>query len=373
MTKPTTTRAELRRMIMREVGTPFFRRFPSARTGATIDVTRTQITDVAFVQENDYWKEMWFYVVDGANAGAVRLITDFTLSNRTLLLEYPLDATFTTSDSYEIHSRFNAFEVHDAINQAIKVGFPAFFSTVGDDTLVMQEDTLTYDLSSLVVRPHTVHKVWVEQNSTPRLFTAVAGTANSVTAPSGVSLTDVTAAWRVSIYDGTGRGQLRSVVSVAGQVITVSPNWTITPNTTSKMCLWNPTEETSQWYRMMAVRFDAQEYPTRMYFSRTYPKSYGMRIRLQYIAQPPDLTADASTTVIPREYVVDKALATMYASRADDNRADRQRYQMLADQKEQKAELFARKNSYRLDSQTLWLEEDRAEPGNQSSDNPVAW
>jgi hypothetical protein len=63
----------------------------------------------------------------------------------------------------------------------------------------------------------------------------------SVTSASGSSLTSSSKTWtvnqwnnsQVKIIDGTGKGQVRNIVSSTSDTLNVAPDWTITPDTTS--------------------------------------------------------------------------------------------------------------------------------------------
>ena len=135
------------------------------------------------------------------------------------------------------------------------------------------------------------------------------------------------------------------MASISGQNVVVAVNWTTTPDTTSKWALWDASDE-YEWYRMTAVRFDAKEFPTIMYFPKDYDTVLGMRIRLHYMSGPVELATEGATTVVPKEYILHKALGLLYDMKINDNRADRQRFTALADQHHQLAEVYKQTHRY---------------------------
>lgn len=320
----------------------------------SIDTGSTSIlydSDLAY--GNDYWNGAWVYII-GTPDGEVRKINDFSNAG-SILPEIPFSAV--PNGTYEIHDRVNALDINDAINDAIRDGWKHFFDYVMSDTeLILKEDTLEYSLTGLTKLPWKVYKVWIE-NST----TTIRGTADSATSTtlvdSDADFSGVVAGWYLSIYDGTGAGQIRTVSSVASSTITV-PDWDTTPDTTSKYALWDPLDQEVDWTRITAVRFDANEFPNTMYFTREYHSHLGQRIRVQYTSQPGTLSADSDTTILPQEYIVNKAMSILFDTLVNSNRADRQRYAALAEYHDQLARDIRERKAFQPPSRTLWQEED---------------
>jgi hypothetical protein len=309
----------------------------------------------------------------GDALGDVRLITDF--AGGTLTPERALSAAPLAGDAYEIHDRFSAHEIHSAIDRALFEARNAFFDVVTDETLILEEDKLIYDLTGLSVSPWIILKIWLERNSTAMQGEVDSATSTTITDNDG-DFSDVDSNWKIGIYSGTGTGQLRDVASVSDQTITVSAAWTTTPDDTSGYTLWDPTDQEWDWYRLRAVRFDQKEYPSYLYLTRRYSSLYGLRIRLQYLAHPSALTSDTATTVVPEEYIVHKALATLYRSRAGDNRVDRQKYLLLADYHDELATKYKSENAFSIPEGTLWEAKDLTWDSSThpvTSENPLDW
>ena len=347
----TVSRATLRRDICRELHMPFIRR---TGTGySTVDAspapTTTSFGDDALAQEDDHWNGQWYY---NATNGDVRKIVDFRSRDNSVLFEYA--ATLPVSgDTYEIHSIWNAHELHAAINRAIEDAFPSFFDYVTDETLIFKSKTLNYALSSLTYAPWVMSKIWAEHNNTKITGTATAGASGSIT-DSAAKFGSVEAGWLVSIYEGTGIGQLRTVSSATSTVISVSASWTTTPDTTSKYAVWNPDEQTAFWEPVLSVGFDRKEFPTYIYLQKDFPNSLGMRIRLEYSHKPEAMTAETSVTNIPKEFIINKALSVLFGQKVNDNRADRNRFANLEEYRRQLAEQDMAFRAFQQPDSTIW-------------------
>jgi len=237
-----------------------------------------------------------------------------------------------------------------------------------DQSLVLKEDTLEYDLTGF--DPWIITKVWLEQNHN-RQVGMVTSAAATTLIDSTANFSSVTTAYYVSIYDGTGAGQIRAVAGVTGTTQLNVVTWTTTPDTTSKYCVWNPNEQRFDWVQLSAVRLDRKENPTMMYLPRNIPALWGQRIRVQYLSVPATLAADTDETFIPREYVLNEAMANLSAMRINHNRADRARYVELERDYRNKAETVRRRQQFRMPDQTLWTEEDHY--NSQPRHNPMDW
>jgi hypothetical protein len=358
---------------------PFYRRFESF-SEAEANSSISKLVDSHLVQPSDYWNGSWLFFPEdgGSNAGCVRKVSDFTATSggsvAYLTPEFNFDHAVVVGDDYELLSVFSPLDVHRAINRSIQDGFPSFFDTINDETLILEQDQLTYSLEDLDSPPWVITKAWLEVNSSA-LDVEVESSANgSVTLTDAADISDVEAGWLVSAYYGTGSGQLRTVSSVTGQQVVISQNWVTNPDTDTKLKIWNPDDQQEDWYRLLALRFNQKENPTAMYFTKLYSSAYGMRIRLQYITAPSKLTADDDTTVVPSEYIINKAMAILLMRKANDNRVDRQRYLQQVQGYLDLAEHYRQTQGFRIPDITRWQEEDPNSPsGSGSGDNPLNW
>jgi hypothetical protein len=369
MTRPTTTRAALRQAIGTELAMPFYIRFGTQlNCDTSANTTTTAIADAHLVQANDFWNGNWCW---DATQLTARYISDYALTNGVLTLEsaLPLTAATGSGDAYEITSVFSPAEIHSAINRAIADGFPSFFDEITDETIVVQEDKLSYDLTGLTTRPWIIYKIFVEMNSEVIRGTATAGGATSIT-DSTQDFSDLTTAYKVSIYAGTGTGQCKAVVSgTAGGVINVAA-FSPSPDTTSKYAVWNPVDEDRPWYQLIGVKFDQVQYPGTMYLQGAYTEVLGMRLRIQCCAVPSELATEIATTCVPKEFIISKAVSMLARAAVNRNRADRQRYEDVEDRYLRAAEYYRQSNAFRVPSATLW-QEGSGMPS--LTDNPMGW
>ena len=369
--EPTSTRTTIRQKIARELRMPFARRFNSSSV-LTGTPTALILQDSRLIEEDGDWEGAWVYITSGSAIGDVREIRAFMADEDKAHIDYPLTETPAAGDSYEIHSVFNAYEIHDAINEAIGEGWPSFWDAITSEELVIQDDTLTYDLSELDTAPWIIRELWVEQVLNVIRGTVASSTNTTVTITDS-TLTDVQAGWFISIYDNTGKGQLRTIVSVSGDEITVA-TWTTNPDTTSFYAIWDPADEKRDWYRIFAAHFDTREFPSKLYLTRRYPALNGMRIRILYLAQPAELSADTDTTLLPNRYIISKALSILQGRMIQDNRADRQKAREVAAKYWEEAEQYKTMKAWSLPPITIWQEDDiTGNIPNTDPPDPLGW
>jgi hypothetical protein len=365
MAEPTYTLAELRRAIARELEMPFFKRYKNgyldADSGSTDELVDSQLT-----QKDKTWNGAWVYRVASQE---VSLITHFSTSDNKLVLEVPITA-FADGDDYEIHNLWNAYDIHEAINAAIRDSRRVFFETVTDETMIVEEDKLAYSLSGLAKTPHMIQKVWIEQPATVKRGVVVSATGTTVTLTAS-ELADVDSDWMISIYAGTGAGQLRSISSVSGAEATV-PAWDTNPDSTSKFALWKPNRQVYDWLPWDALRYDStKEFPDVLYFSRRPIDFQGLRIRLEYVALPAELDAEADTTVVPISYIVPAAVSKLHSRKVKDNKTDRELHFAESKRYQEMAEAWMVRNApHRPDSNILKQHLGAYQP---DSMNPLNW
>jgi|GEM_PF-2727731 len=364
MAEPTSTRAALRQEIARRTNMDFALRIGASST-ATDGGTNELIDTNRLRQADDFWNGAWLYIVNDTsgtdNDGEVRLISDFTSDTRSIAVVEPFSAAIANTDEYEIHSPWNALQIHDAINDAIDDGFPEFFDTVMDETVVHLEDTMAYDLPTGIA-PYYVTKVWIEEVSDKSRGTASSG--------SSITLVDSTQSWTndafnnmtVAIYDGTGKGQFATITdTTAGTTLTVaawSGTGTTSPSTDSKYVIKDTPTEQYTWRRIPSLRFDQAYWPTKMYLTSRYTRFQGMAFRIQYIAKPAALSAESGTTIIPSGFVIAKAMALLHGMKVADSRSDQDRHRYLHQFWESRAEAYKLQNKWRMPKGTLWMEKD---------------
>ena len=366
MSEPIMTLAGLRRAIAKELEMPFFKRYKNGFLDADSGDT-DELIDSQLSQKDKFWNGAWVYRVASQEAS---LITNFTAQDNKLVLEVPITA-FAAGDDYEIHNIWNAYDIHEAINAAIRDSRRVFFETVTDETIIIEEDKLIYSLSSLNKTPHMIQKVWLERPGSVQRGTVVSATDTTVTLPSGVLPSSLVKTWLISIYAGTGKGQLRTLTSVNPTQAGMA-EWDTNPDSTSKFALWNTTEQINDWMPWDALRYDStKEFPDYLYFSRRPTDFQGLRIRLEYLALPSELSLEADTTVVPISYIVPAAVSKLHSRRVKDTKVDRELHFAESKRYSEMAEQWLVRNApHRPDSNIL-----KQHSGSYTPDvmNPLNW
>jgi len=352
MAEPTVTRSDLRHELCRRLGMEFFQRVGTSGTSTATGSTTTLVDATRLKQADDVWNGSYLYLT---SAGSIRLINDFASSSGTLTWLPALGSASGSGTTYEIHTGFTADQIHDAINSAIEDGFPEFFEVTTDETTALTQDTLEYTLPGT---PYYVLSMWLESVNEKDKGTASAGGNTSLTDSTKSWTTNAFANMQVAIYHGTGKGQNRTISSNTGTALTVSSAWGTNPDSTSKYVIKNITEEVADWHRIVAARFDQTFWPATTYLTSRYSAHAGHSLRVVYVAKPARLTADNGTTVVPREYIIRKALAYLHASRIGDSRADSDRHRYLQQMYESMAEVYKLQNKFRLPKSTMWIEQE---------------
>lgn len=334
MPAPTVSFITLRRAICRELRMPFFRRIGNESSVAA-GATAIRVTDPDLTQKDKYWNNSFFYHVDSEESS---LILSYNANTHELLLERPLPTIPVAADTYEIHSIWNADDIREATNRAIQSARQTFFITAINEDTCMVTDVLQYRLTVAAFDTSVwiLNKIYVEYPTNAAQFDASSATSTTVTAPSTADLTDVENGWILTVYDGDGAGQVRSVSSVAGQVITIESAWDNQPDTTSRIKVFDPNK--SSWYPFHNFHTDSVEYPTFVRFSHRNPDYDGGRFRFEYLGVSPTVDADDDLIYLPQEYLINKVCSLLHGQVLNGTKSDKEahyaefkRYQEEAD------------------------------------------
>lgn len=370
MAENTSTLAELRRKIALELQMPFARRFSNGYLDMDANSTTQKIIDATLSQRDGFWNGGWFY---RPASQEVSLIRSYDAANHNFQLEVPLAATPAAGDDYEIHSMFNAYEIRHAINESINEASRVWYDSVVDESLVLVEDRLQYDMSTFVKRPWVVAKVYVENRQNVKRGVLVSATGTTFDVESSSVMADITGSYSnyyISIYAGTGKGQLRALSGVSGAQGTVA-TWTTTPDSTSKYAIWDSTEDINTWQLLDRYRMDNKEFPNTLYLFQRYENHYGLRLHIEYIAQPGELSAEVDTTIVPSRYIMLKAVSLLHGQRVKDVKADKETEFAESERYRELAESFMIKNLPHKPDITM----KRPMPSSttQLQNDPLAW
>lgn len=375
MAEPTVDRVTLRRTIGLQMGMRFYRyQQQRALTGRAGNV----LYDTGFLmQPDDYWNRSWCYMVDGASLGDARMIIDSIEAERSMQLEFAPSGATASGDKYELLDYYSPQTVHEAINAAIRDGWPAFFSTLEDTQFCLGRDRMEVDISGL--NAWLVAQVWIERPSAISRYDVSAGTTTQCTLNTTDDLSAVNTDWVITFYDGKGRGHARQIATFSN--VTKIATWTTAlataPDATSKVSLFNASDKDIDWYPAHATSFDRKAWPNKMRFKAPYDEYLpGNRLRIVYTTLPAELTTDASTCVIPREFLIARARAYLYDWHKDDTRVDRQRFDQNFNEQMQIAELLRKSKAFAPPDDLFWTEGDPALQHGMYMDpmgDPLGW
>jgi hypothetical protein len=378
MAESTTTRKVLRRAIARTIRMEFFRRYSDSEVSLTGTPTSLTLPSTALTQVDDFWNGGWVYIASGNGIGQERRITDFAATTNLLTLEYALTTVPAATDKIEILDTWSASDIHSAINRAIGEWGRLFFDSVEDKTLVYQEDKMEYSLTGLAKKVWALRDIRVERSGN-----AVTGVVDSATYDeTHVSIVDAERfntddqynGYKISIYDGTGAGQVGDVVDTVASSHTVTvlvSQMATSPAAGSKYRLWDATEQINDSWPLANYRTDAIEYPDTLYLNKLDPSLYGMRMYLRYLAQPSELTSDTTTTTVPKDFIVNQALAYLHESMMHDNRSDANRHANMAQYFRNMATEYRERFSPRQPGMKIQVEENTGFMDDQL--DPLGW
>lgn len=385
MAEPSVSRASLRRSIGRLSRQEFFRKYAKNGYFKATTADTTEVADtVSLKQSDDYWQGQILY---DATIEEERMITAFDAGAHKLIPEFEFSTGISSDDEFEIWSLWPPSAVHDAIDASIEEAWKIFPRTVTNERIIYQEDVTRYQFDSDSLNPFTddtyppigiLLSIWIEKSRNAITGMATGGDSTQIEdtdmdSPDTTADTD----WFVSIYAGTGVGQLREVSSVDSDgIISLSEDLATNPDTTSEYALWDVAkgEQEDEWEKLTALNLDRLEYPDWMYLTKTYPEAEGMRFRLRYVAASPTLSADTDEVYIPREYIWYKALSILFASVTIDIGVDRSAYAGLSDYFGQKADKYAAEHGRPMPPMDLWMEEDvSGYTGAGDQIDPLGW
>lgn len=201
-----------------------------------------------------------------------------------------------------------------------------------------------------------IYEAWIELPDVEESGTATAATTTTLT-DSGQSWTaDEHIGRYIVIYDGTGRGQTRLITDNTTTAVTVG-TWSITPDTTSKYKIKEPTELTSDvyeqsqpWSRIYNAYIDIAGGFIRLPGQHTE----GAWVRLKYETAPSELTATSDVTDVPEEYILLEGEAWLWRRKIGKVDNARARYEIARREAEGYAVTHRRRRPYG----TLWQWDD---------------
>ena len=332
------------------------------------------------------WVGSWLYDLAQSEE---RLVTVSNSSGQ-ITAEYGFTLAASSGDSFELWDLWPPSDVHQKMNMTLRNSWRMFPNIVIAETMVVQQGLVRYGLldtdltQSDMTNPSCAYVIQMHIERNSKVYrgqiTSTAATTTRFTdnAFPYDSDKEVDSDWLIGFYNGPGGGQLRQINTVDSDLLfTMDTDMLGTDllTTDTLYAAWNPTTDMQrEWFPLTAVRFDQLEYPNYFELRQLYSWAYGQRIRITYVEQTTDFTAEADVTRVPEEYVVFKSLSMLYDELVADNRHDRQSHSGLAQYYDELAQDFVAKNRRILPASMLWSEVDYADGSAWSGmSNPLSW
>lgn len=219
----------------------------NAAEGTTVSATASTITLNALHTSSSFEGKV-IEIISGTGQHQIRIIQSMSSNVATLTSKWGIIPDTTSIYVIHEHSGICPEQPNDQMIEHITLNDDAstiedFYTGAymklvggnGKDQIFMVID---YHGSTRMVHCFPRPKLEPINNTTMYIIygeggTAASGTSTTITTDS--NQTDVVKAKHyIEIHNGTGRGQIRMISSISGDVITVTPAWTTTPDSTSK-------------------------------------------------------------------------------------------------------------------------------------------
>ena len=325
-------------------------------TGTATGGGTTTLVDSSRLEANDRFVNWWLYIAgtsdDLAPEGQERRITDWVLSTTTATVETAFTAAVQNTDTYEIRKMWPRLQYVRAINWGIEQARDTYLDILHSEVDVAIRDQLDYAILST----DALHIFQIYRTTYGVLTDSIA------TAGAATTLSDTAQTWatsgndspgegskRVTIYLGTGAGQVRIISSNTATVLTVSVAWTTNPDTTSRYKILRWDEERVAH----APLYDAQIDMTQRQIKFLTQPEEGQVLQIYYGEFPGTLTATTDTTSVPPQYIMLEAMSYLWG-RAAGRVNDPEDAQFWARYYHERAEEFKINNPQLLPTQSIW-------------------
>jgi hypothetical protein len=307
------TRTQLRQLIGKLTGQPYFRRFGgSAGTGSASGTTTTLLDTVRLKEEDNYWRGDYIYL---SASDEVREISAFTNTTSTVTWLAAVAGATGATTAYEIWSQFTPAEVHAAIDFALQKAWPWFFLTAVDETLVILEDggiKYTLPTTNTIRRLAQVWLMHYDGSDTGTITTL--GTTTQVIDSAATFASADVGKW-IAVYEGgsTANGTARQISAVVSATeATVSPAFAVALPAAAKYRILDKNYMYAGQELLQNWKVDKPDNPTTLYLGSHPVGCEGYLLRLFYDYEYAALSSEASTTTCPQDYVIYEALSHLY-------------------------------------------------------------
>lgn len=267
-------------------------------------------------------------------------------------------AALQAGDRVEIHTVFTARQILDAVNQAIRDAWPAFYRLAIDQTTILEKFKRQYDLTALAVRPRHFIAAHVEPIFRIGIGRATGGSVSTLVDTTGSFNLETGKTYEIAIYYGTGKGQVRTIDNWndTTKTFTVTVDWTTAPDDTSEYMVKNLSDVYYNWLGPLTkIRLDQDEDPTSLEILYDTYELWGARLRLEYAGLFTELAGESDT--LPDSvwgYVAPRALYYLFLNNIGRSaQFDVKTSATLADQFKNEAEQYRDRNRMKRLSGTI--------------------
>lgn len=296
-------------------GQPFFRKWgKSAGTGSASGTTTTLIDTARLLEEDDYWNGSFIYF---PSTNELREISDFDQGTSTVTWLGALASATGNTTGYEIWSTFTPIEVHAALDNALQEAWPFFFDVSSNEEMCVEDEHgLLYTLptTDTIKRLLQVYLMYYESDYSGAVTTK--GTTTQVIDSSAAfTSADEVGRWVCVYRDGdTANGDVRQIDSVTdANTLVVSSAFTEALPVGTDYIIVNKESTSNDQVLLQNWIVDVADNPTKLWLSDHPSGCEGYLFRLVYEKEYSSLSAEASTTNAPLEYLYHKSMAYLYA------------------------------------------------------------
>jgi hypothetical protein len=335
-----TTLAVLRALLERA----FNEEYPLPSGTITSMTSKTVLADSSRAESDKAWVDGYIYLEgESAPGKEERRIIDFAKSGGVFTVTPGFSSTAGSGLTYEIHMRAKRQDYIDAINQAIENARGWWMEEKPDESLIIVESQLEYDLPA---ECEVILELNLERVDVVETGTATGGSTTTLEDSSKNWETDEFASgYTLVIYDGTGEGQSVDITSNTSNTLTFGTLSTA-PDSTSRYKIKDVAKEEQPWAAITEFSWNRNVGATpKLHLYHYYDA--GMALQVRYLRHPQQLAEGESTTV-DEQYVRYQGLSYLcdvIASRVSGS--DSERLLREADRWHLKAQEYRRDHPYR--------------------------
>jgi len=236
-------------------------------SGTVVSATSTSVVlDGTASASDDVYNDLVIQIINGKGAVHSRLITDYVGSTKTATISPSWRILPNTTSRYVIHTHSGACGVQNLENiHTVRLKTTessvddfynqCFFKIVEGEGSGHIHKVVDYDGTTKIATIDGQLEHYVDETSLYNIYgeggACASSTASTIVLDGNQSAIAGTANLCVEVYSGTGAGQIRKIVSLATNTLSITPDWTVNPVATDKYIIyggWGGSYETVKDY-----------------------------------------------------------------------------------------------------------------------------